>query len=213
MTASPSIPRPHRLLSVALAAAFGLAAAGCSGTDEATSPTTSTAAGETTAPAGGTGEGSTTAPTTTTAPAPTTTFVVPEIDAAQIPEICAGAQEVAAADEAITSLLGPALQAEDGPAADSALLAAIAQAQPAIDQARVGYDRMAAALPPGLAADADAVRDATVTIYGQVTGARSVDELVEVVNVGRDMAKLAAEAGYRLNETTKAVCDGLELSN
>lgn len=129
-----------------------------------------------------------------------------------MPEICAGATLVADADEAITNLLGPPLQAEDGPEADSALLDAISRAQPSIEMARQGYDRMAAVLPAELASDATAVRDATLTIYGEISKATSVDDLVTVVNVGRELAQLAAASGSRLNETTKAVCNGLELS-
>lgn len=191
--------------------ALGAAATmGCSD-DDASAPTTSAPViGPTVVPPDGSTPPSAVGETTTAPPA---TYLVPSIAADRIPEICAGAQQVFDADSAFATLVGPALQADQGAEADQALLVALTQAPPIIENARQGYDRMAAALPPELATDANAVRDATLTIYAQLIQATTFDELIEKANVGRELAKTAAISGVRLNETTKAYCNGLELSS
>ncbi|MCC6436591.1 MAG: hypothetical protein IT196_16260 [Acidimicrobiales bacterium] len=144
---------------------------------------------------------------TATVTAPPATFVVPDIPAAAVAEICAGTQQIVEADAKIGDLLGPALAADASTEADAALLAALAQAKPLIDQAQAGYDRMAVVLPGELATDAVAVRDATLTFYGAVTASQTMDGLIAVIGQAQTYSDSAKESAARLDATTRETCD------
>lgn len=144
---------------------------------------------------------------TATVTSPPATYVVPEIPAAAVAEICAGTKQIVEADAKIGDLLGPALAADASTEADAALLAALAQAKPLIDQAQAGYDRMAVVLPGQLATDATAVRDATLTFYGAVTASQTMDGLIAVIGQAQAYSDSAKESAARLDATTRKTCD------
>jgi len=150
-----------------------------------------------------------TSATTAGPPAPTTTttiYEVPPIPAESVAEICAGTDVVVGADSRIAALLGPLLQADSSDEADKALLDALSKVKPIIDEATSGYDRMAAALPDTLAADARSVRDATQTFYGAVSAASNMDVLAATVQEAAGFSNEAREAAARLDATTRKTC-------
>lgn len=142
-----------------------------------------------------------------TVTAPPATYVVPDIPATSVAEICAGTKQVIEADDQISALLTPVLGADASDAADQALLNALTKVKPFIDDAGRGYDRMAAALPAALATDATSVRDATMTFYGAVTTAQSMDSLIIVLEQAAAFPEAAKEAAARLDATTRKTCN------
>ncbi|MFN0028921.1 MAG: hypothetical protein ACKV2O_17300 [Acidimicrobiales bacterium] len=138
---------------------------------------------------------------------PPATYIVPDISEASAAEICAGTKEVVSVDDEISALLGPILASDSSEAADAALLQALSGIKPLIDRASSGYDRMAAVLPAELAADAKALRDATLTFYGAVSASQSMDGLAATVSQARQFTSAATEAAARLDATTKKVCN------
>jgi hypothetical protein len=138
---------------------------------------------------------------------PPATYIVPDIPAASVAEICAGTDAVVSVDDEMSALLGPILASDSSEAADAALLQALSGIKPLIDRASGGYDRMAAVLPAELAADAATVRDATLTFYGAVSASQSIDGLIATVTQARQFTESATEAAARLDATTKKVCN------
>ncbi|MGD9751122.1 MAG: hypothetical protein AB7W59_09010 [Acidimicrobiia bacterium] len=232
MVARPARRHPYPSL-IARAAAASLAAvlvlSACSGDDSAldadpNADAKPTADGTATTLAGATGSTAVAGPTlgtdnaaggtdtsgasaaTVTAP-PTTEYVVPDIPAASVAEICAGTTQIVEADTRIGELLGPALAADASDAADAALLQALNDAKPLIDQAQAGYDRLAAVLPGELATDAAAVRDATLTFYGAVTATQTMDGLIAVIGQAQQYSDAARESAARLDATTRKTCN------
>jgi hypothetical protein len=151
--------------------------------------------------------GATVGPAATASTAPPPTYVVPDIPATSVPEICAATTQIVDADAKIGDLLSPALAANASTEADAQLLAALSQAKPFIDQAQTGYDRMAAVLPGELAGDAVAVRDATLTFYGAVTSAQTMDGLIATVTQAQQYTDPARESAARLDATTRKTCN------
>ncbi len=214
---------------------FSAAVLGCSGGDDAdgtaadattggtNGPTTSGAATSPTTmgPSLGTGDsvldpsqtslsgegGATVGPAATASTAPPPTYIVPDIPAEAVPEICAATTQINEADAKIGDLLSPVLAADASTEADANLLAALGQAKPLVDQAQAGYDRMAAVLPGELAADAVAVRDATLTFYGAVTSAQTMDGLLATVTQAQAYSDSARESAARLDATTRKTCN------
>lgn len=182
---------------------IGLVASGlgaCSGDDGGTG-----AAGSTTVP----GAASTIATVGPPSDMSTTTtaYVVPEIAAETVAEICAGTTQIVEADDKIGTLLEPVLAADASDAADAALISALAQVKPFIDDAQAGYDRLAAVLPGELATDAATVRDATLTFYGAVTASSSMEVLMATLGEATQFTDAAKESAARLDATTRATCD------
>ncbi len=138
---------------------------------------------------------------------PPPTYNVPDIPQASVAEICAGTETVVAVDDEISALLGPILASDSSDASDAALLQALSGLRPLVERASVGYDRMAAALPPELATDAKAVRDATFTFYGAVSASQSMDGLMATVSQARQFSEAAGESAARLDATTRKVCN------
>ncbi len=136
-----------------------------------------------------------------------TSYVVPPIADAAVAEICAGAADVVAADSEIGSTLGPVLAQDSDPAADQALIAALSTVKPMIKRATEGYERMAVALPDGLAVDARAVRDATVTFYDAVTAATTMDGLITTLQDAASFSGDVQQGAARLDATTRKVCN------
>jgi hypothetical protein len=180
-TAARSRLRPGLLCAVLALSALG--AASCSSDGEASA-----------------------SPTTAGTP-PTTAYVVPDIPAEAIPEICAGAEQVVEADDKIGSLLAPLLGADSSEDADRALLSALGQVKPFVDSAGAGYDRMAAVLPDGLAADARTVRDATAAFYTSVGAVTTMDALIGVLEEAAAAPDDTREAAARLDAATRKVCN------
>ncbi len=138
---------------------------------------------------------------------PPVTYIVPDIPAASVAEICAGTDAVVVVDDEISALLGPILASDSSATADAALLQALSGLKPLVDRASAGYDRMAAALPAELATDAGAVRDATLTFYGAVSASQSMEGLMATVTQARQFPEAATEAAARLDATTRKVCN------
>jgi hypothetical protein len=174
--------------AVLLAGCLGAAGLGCSGDDK---------------------DGKDAGTTTTAAPEETTTeatYIVPPIAAASVPEICEATKSINAADDALSQLLTPLLSSDDSPQADQALLAALPQVAPLIDQAQQGYARMAAALPPDLAADARKVSEATKSFYDTVVSAKTIEDAIAAVQ-NSAAADEAKESAAHIEATVKATCN------
>jgi hypothetical protein len=169
-----------------LAGCLAVVGVGCSGDDSDDAATTTTAAPE---------------ETTTEA-----TYIVPPIDAASVPEICEATKAINAADNALSQLLTPLLASDDSPQADQALLAALPQVAPLIDQAQQGYARMAAALPADLATDAQKVSEATKAFYDSVVSAKTIEDAIAAVQ-NSDAADAAKEPAAHIEATVKATCN------
>jgi hypothetical protein len=184
------VRRPRSARSTAgallLASCFAFAAVGCRGDDGDDAATSTTAAPE---------------ETTTEA-----TYIVPPIDAAAVPEICEATKAVNAADDALSQLLTPLLSSDDSPQADQALLAALPQVTPLIDQAQQGYARMAAVLPADLAADARKVSEATKAFYDSVTSAKTIEDAMAAVQNSASVEE-AKESSAHIEATVKATCN------
>jgi hypothetical protein len=147
---------------------------------------------------------------TTAAEEPTTTqatYVVPAIDPAAVPEICDATKAITEADTALSQLLTPLLGQDDSPAADQALLAALPQVTPLIEQAQQGYARMAAVLPPDLAADARKVSEATKAFYDSVVASKTIDDAIAAVQSSQGPANDAKESAAHIEATVKATCN------
>jgi hypothetical protein len=185
-----------------------VAGAGCSGDDDSAA-TTTVAPGPTTENA--VGPSTTAAPgeTTTGPPEETTTpptYIVPPIDPASVPEICEATKAVNAADTALSDLLTPLLASDDSPQADQALLAALPKVTPLITQAQDGYGRMAAVLPPDLAADAQKVSEATKSFYDSVVSSKTIEDAIAAVQ-NSAAADAAKESAAHIEATVKATCN------
>jgi hypothetical protein len=154
-----------------------------------------------------TSDGEAAAPVTTAGTPPTTAYVVPDIPAGSIPEICAGAGQVVEADDQIGSLLAPLLGADSSDEADKALLAALGQVKPFVEAAGAGYDRMAVVLPEGLAADARTVRDATASFYTEVGAVTTMDDLIGVLEKAAQAPDDTRVSAARLDAATRKVCN------
>jgi hypothetical protein len=135
------------------------------------------------------------------------TYIVPPIDPSAVSEICEATKAITAADTALSQLLLPLLGQDDSPEADRALLAALPQATPLIEQAQLGYARMAAVLPADLAADARKVSEAIKAFYQPVLASKTIEEAIAAVQSSQGPAVEARESSAHIEATVKATCN------
>lgn len=153
-------------------------------------------------------DGGVAAPSATTAAGSTTstTFVPPSIPTADRAAICDADRRILEADVEISTLLGPALDAEDSPDADSLLLGQLPKTEQVADRAADAYDELARLLPAPLDVDAAAIGGLTRVIYEEVAKSRSIDEVIVVIEIAQKEYAKSLDAAQRLSDTLRATC-------
>lgn len=153
----------------------------------------------------GAGEDRSATPTAST-PASSTTFVPPSIPAADRAAICDADRRIQDADVEISTVLGPALDAEDSPDADALLLTQLPKTEAVANRASAAYDELARLLPQPLGDDARTIGDLTRTIYGEVAKSRSIDEVIVVIDIAQKEYAKTLDAAQRISDTLRATC-------